>query len=50
MLNGKPFTRTYLTHAQLLVGGTRRLTMGPKPNLTCNGPKTSQVIPSTLMM
>lgn len=31
-LNGKPFTRTYLTHGELLKGGTLVLQMGEKPN------------------
>lgn len=31
-LKGKPFTRSSLTHAQLLNGGTLRLTMGAHPN------------------
>ena len=30
-LNGEPFTRTYLTHAQLVAGGTLRLTNGANP-------------------
>ncbi|MCC5612877.1 glycoside hydrolase family 92 protein, partial [Nostoc sp. CHAB 5834] len=32
-LNGKPFTRTYLTHDEILRGGTLSLRMGPTPNL-----------------
>lgn len=31
-LNGKPFTRTYLTHGELLKGGSLVLQMGEKPN------------------
>lgn len=31
-LNGKPFTRTYITHGELLKGGTLVLQMGDKPN------------------
>lgn len=31
-LNGKPFTRTYLTHGELLKGGSLVLQMGDKPN------------------
>jgi predicted alpha-1,2-mannosidase len=31
-LNGNPFTRTYLTHGELLKGGTLVLQMGDKPN------------------
>lgn len=31
-LNGKPFSKTYLTHAQLQAGGTLELRMGPEPN------------------
>ena len=32
-LNGKPLARTWLTHDQVIAGGTLRLVMGPKPNL-----------------
>jgi predicted alpha-1,2-mannosidase len=32
-LNGKPFTRTYLTHSEILKGGILLLQMGPRPNL-----------------
>ncbi|MGN6819825.1 MAG: GH92 family glycosyl hydrolase [Sphingomonas sp.] len=31
-LNGRPFTADYLTHAQIMAGGTLRFTMGPRPN------------------
>jgi predicted alpha-1,2-mannosidase len=31
-LNGKPFTRTYITHGELLKGGSLVLQMGDKPN------------------
>ncbi len=31
-LNGKPYTRNYLTHDDLLRGGMLELTMGPVPN------------------
>ncbi len=31
-LNGKPLTRTWLTHDQIAAGGTLVLEMGPKPN------------------
>jgi predicted alpha-1,2-mannosidase len=31
-LNGKPFTRTWLTHDQIVAGGTLELQMGPAPN------------------
>ncbi|WP_420152061.1 GH92 family glycosyl hydrolase [Siphonobacter sp.] len=31
-LNGKTFTKTFLTHAQILAGGTLELTMGEQPN------------------
>jgi putative alpha-1,2-mannosidase len=31
-LNGKPFTRTWLTHDQIVAGGTLELQMGPEPN------------------
>lgn len=33
-LNGKPFSKPYLTHEQLTKGGTLVLKMGPKPNET----------------
>ncbi len=32
-LNDQPFTKTYLTQAQLTGGGTLHLVMGPKPNV-----------------
>ncbi|OJV16832.1 MAG: alpha-mannosidase [Dyadobacter sp. 50-39] len=32
VFNGKPFTRTYITHGELLKGGTLILQMGDKPN------------------
>jgi predicted alpha-1,2-mannosidase len=31
-LNGKPYTKTYITHAALLKGGTLEFVMGDKPN------------------
>ncbi|MGG7662879.1 GH92 family glycosyl hydrolase [Dyadobacter sp. BHUBP1] len=31
-LNGKPFTRTYITHGELLKGGSLVLQMGDRPN------------------
>jgi len=31
-LNGKPYSKLYLTHADLLAGGTLEFVMGPKPN------------------
>jgi predicted alpha-1,2-mannosidase len=31
-LNGKPYNKTYISHATLLNGGTLIFTMGPKPN------------------
>ena len=31
-LNGKPYLRTYITHAELLKGGTMEFVMGDKPN------------------
>ena len=31
-LNGKPYTKLYLTHADILAGGTLEFVMGPKPN------------------
>jgi predicted alpha-1,2-mannosidase len=33
-LNGKPFTRTYLTHQEISAGGTLKLVLGKKPNKT----------------
>ena len=30
--NGKPYTRSWLRHADLAAGGTLELEMGPKPN------------------
>lgn len=33
-LNGKPFTRTYLTHDEILAGGTLEVIMGPEPDKT----------------
>ena len=32
-LNGKAYSRPWLTHEQIIAGGTLRLVMGPKPNL-----------------
>ncbi|GGL01303.1 hypothetical protein GCM10012284_39830 [Mangrovihabitans endophyticus] len=31
-LNGTPYTKNYLTHADLLAGGTLEFTMGPRPS------------------
>ena len=31
-LNGKPYRSLWLDHADLMKGGTLRLTMGPRPN------------------
>ena len=31
-LNGKPYTKTYLTHADLTAGGTLEFVMSSKPN------------------
>lgn len=31
-LNGKPYTHSWFSHAQLVAGGTLTLKMGPKPN------------------
>lgn len=31
-LNGKPYTKCYLTHADLMTGGTLSFVMGPAPN------------------
>ncbi|MDP4185969.1 MAG: glycoside hydrolase family 92 protein, partial [Bacteroidota bacterium] len=31
MLNGKPLTRTFITHKELLAGGELKLVMGAKP-------------------
>lgn len=36
-LNGKPFTRTYITHSELLKGGSLVLQMGDKPNKQWGG-------------
>ncbi|PSL25281.1 GH92 family glycosyl hydrolase [Dyadobacter jiangsuensis] len=36
-LNGKPFTRTYITHGELLKGGSLVLQMGDKPNKEWGG-------------
>ena len=33
-LNGKPLSNSYITHQQILAGGTLNLTMGPNPNMT----------------
>lgn len=46
-LNGKPMPRTWFTHAELLAGGSLRLTMGPKPNKTWG--KASSVRPPSEM-
>ena len=32
-LNGKPLNNSYITHQQILAGGTLNFVMGPKPNL-----------------
>ncbi len=34
LLNGQPVTKLYLTHEQLMQGGTLVFEMGPEPNLT----------------
>lgn len=44
-LNGKPFTRTYLLHQEIINGGELVLEMGPKPNKTW-GTDKSDVPPS----
>ena len=31
-LNGKPYTRTWITHEDITAGGTLEFNMGPKPN------------------
>ena len=31
-LNGKPYTKLYLTHEDILAGGTLEFVMAPKPN------------------
>ena len=31
-LNGKPYTKNYLTHTDIMAGGTLVLKMGPEPN------------------
>ncbi|WP_338875644.1 GH92 family glycosyl hydrolase [Spirosoma sp. SC4-14] len=46
-LNGKPFSRTYLTHSELLQGGTLVLTMGEQPNLNW-GSQTADAMPAVL--
>jgi predicted alpha-1,2-mannosidase len=33
-LNGKPYTKTYITHTALLQGGVLEFVMGPEPNKT----------------
>ncbi|MBC3542400.1 GH92 family glycosyl hydrolase [Rufibacter sediminis] len=33
-LDGKPLTRSYITHAELMQGGTLKFVMGPQPNKT----------------
>ena len=33
MLNGKPLNDSYITHKQILAGGTLDFVMGPKPNM-----------------
>lgn len=32
-LNGKPLSRSWITHKEIISGGTLRLVMGPKPNV-----------------
>jgi predicted alpha-1,2-mannosidase len=32
MLNGKPYTKSYITHHDILVGGILTIRMGPRPN------------------
>jgi putative alpha-1,2-mannosidase len=32
MLNGKPWPNTYITHRQIMQGGTMTIVMGSKPN------------------
>lgn len=32
ILNGKPYSKTYISHAELLKGGTMEFNMGPNPN------------------
>jgi putative alpha-1,2-mannosidase len=32
MLNGKPITRSWITHEEITAGGKLVLTMGPAPN------------------
>jgi putative alpha-1,2-mannosidase len=31
-LNGKPYTKTYISHSDIINGGTLKLFMGSKPN------------------
>ena len=33
-LNGQPLSRNWITHAEIIAGGTLRFVMGPKPNLS----------------
>lgn len=37
-LNGQPLQNTYITHKDLLAGGTLRFTMGPNPNMAWGQP------------
>jgi putative alpha-1,2-mannosidase len=32
VLNGQPYTRSWITHNQIVAGGTLELQMGPQPN------------------
>lgn len=41
-LNGKPLTRSYITHAELVQGGELVLQMGPKPNKEWGQEKSSR--------
>lgn len=34
VLNGKPYTRSYILHQELIKGGAMTITMGPKPSAT----------------
>jgi putative alpha-1,2-mannosidase len=34
ILNGKPWPNTYITHQQIMQGGTMTIVMGSKPNKT----------------
>ena len=33
-LNGKPYTKSFITHKDILAGGTLKFVMGDQPNTT----------------